>query len=695
MKKVVGCILIALLLLCPLGTAVGDQAFEGVFVDTQGHWAASAIDNVYNRGLMQGMGVDESGLKLFCPEEAVTRCQLAVVLDRTFDLDYGNMQFIKEPAASDYYYDVEDDAWYSEAITRGAINRIFNRMDEFKGTEKVTRIEIAMAIYQGFQVKGINVPMIMLMPHYDDMDGLSQDEINALIFVSNTNIMKGSNQLFRPYDPIKRSELARVLTQCAELIDMNPVEAPSIPDIKLESKEVKSESQLINIDLNIPVVSGMADKEAQNLINQLMEKDALDRQAAMIADAEANSDFIRTEPYHTYEFISRFYQYYATDDILSLYVDYYSFTGGAHGMTERKAYNFDFKTGEELELSYFFAPEGNYPEMINEIVQAEINRNPEIYFEGEGGFQGIKEDQGFYVENDNLIVFFLQYEIAPYAAGIRTFAVPLPGYNLQNTTDEAKVIRVVEDFGQSLKSVSLLAPADIVTKSIQENYGQYVSPDLLAKWQQDPENAPGRVTSSPWPERIDVLNMEKKTDFNYEIKGEIIKVTSVDLSQGGYASKQPITLTVEKEKDSWLITSYEYDEKTDYINPQYGFNFALPESWQGYTVITDQWQGTSLVSLATEDNPTGPLISIRHPLWTEANQRQDIPIMVFTLAQWNSLQQGEFSVGAAPIGPRELGRNNQYIFALPARYNFAFPTGYEEVEEILENKPLTTFAVAE
>jgi hypothetical protein len=35
-----------------------------------------------------------------------------------------------------------------------------------------------------------------------------------------------------------------------------------------------------------------------------------------------------------------------------------------------------------------------------------------------------------------------------------------------------------------------------------------------------------------------------------------------------------------------------------------------------------------------------------------------------------------------------LGRNNRYVFALPARYNFAFPEGYEEVEKILESKPL-------
>jgi hypothetical protein len=169
---------------------------------------------------------------------------------------------------------------------------------------------------------------------------------------------------------------------------MNPPESLPIADIKVEIKEVQSESPLINVDLNIPVISGMSDQGIQKQLNQLLEQDALERKAAMIAQAEEDSDFILSEPYHSYELVSRFYQYYLSNDVLSLYVDYYSYTGGAHGMTERIAYNFDLKNGEELDLSDLFAPESDYQEMINEIVQAEIDRNPQIYFEGEWGILG-------------------------------------------------------------------------------------------------------------------------------------------------------------------------------------------------------------------------------------------------------------------------------------------------------------------
>jgi hypothetical protein len=124
-----------------------------------------------------------------------------------------------------------------------------------------------------------------------------------------------------------------------------------------------------------------------------------------------------------------------------------------------------------------------------------------------------------------------------------------------------------------------------------------------------------------------------------------------------------------------------------YQNTDYGFDFTLPESWKGYTIVSEEWQGYS-ISDAANIITTGPKLSIRNPKWTEATPTQDIPIMIFTLQQWQDLLKEKFAVSAAPIPPSELGRNSKYVFALPARYNFAFPAGYEEVEKILSGKPL-------
>jgi hypothetical protein len=135
-------------------------------------------------------------------------------------------------------------------------------------------------------------------------------------------------------------------------------------------------------------------------------------------------------------------------------------------------------------------------------------------------------------------------------------------------------------------------------------------------------------------------------------------------------------------------TSPDVSNSIVYENTQYGFKFKLPEIWKGYSIVTNQWEGIALTGGNVVE--TGPIISIRDPNWTAKTPRQDIPIMVFTLNQWNLLQQEVFHIGAAPLNPSELGRNNYYVFALPARYNYSFPAGYKEVENILSNHPLQT-----
>lgn len=137
-----------------------------------------------------------------------------------------------------------------------------------------------------------------------------------------------------------------------------------------------------------------------------------------------------------------------------------------------------------------------------------------------------------------------------------------------------------------------------------------------------------------------------------------------------------------------LKEAFEEIDSIIYENTQYGFRFMLPQSWGNFTVLTEDWEGLSMGEQVEGVIETGPVIHLRHPLWTAQNPRQDIPIMIFTMEQWDGLNKAEFHIGAAPVGPKELSRNSQFVFALPARYNYALLTGFEEVERILDNDPI-------
>ncbi|MBU5312844.1 hypothetical protein KQI38_12435 [Tissierella carlieri] len=116
--------------------------------------------------------------------------------------------------------------------------------------------------------------------------------------------------------------------------------------------------------------------------------------------------------------------------------------------------------------------------------------------------------------------------------------------------DKEEVTRLVEEFGGKLQSVSLLSPKEELEKSMKENYGGLVSEDLMNKWLNNPEDAPGRFVSSPWPDRIEIENVEKISDTEYEVGGNIIEITS---SENDDPISRTITLTVRKIDIVWLI----------------------------------------------------------------------------------------------------------------------------------------------
>lgn len=130
------------------------------------------------------------------------------------------------------------------------------------------------------------------------------------------------------------------------------------------------------------------------------------------------------------------------------------------------------------------------------------------------------------------------------------------------------------------------------------------------------------------------------------------------------------------------------DTSIVYKNSEYGFNFSLPNDWQGYTVVKNTWTGYPLNKDVAQN---GPKLLIRNPKWTAAAPYEDLPILIFTVAQWNSYVAEDFTVSAAPIPASELGRNNKYVFALPPRWDFDYSLGVEQAQDIIKNKPLRPF----
>lgn len=119
---------------------------------------------------------------------------------------------------------------------------------------------------------------------------------------------------------------------------------------------------------------------------------------------------------------------YTKDSIISLYYDQYEFTGGAHGNTIRTSQTWNLKMGKMLDLSYFYP---NNPDFIVEILKSinsqiaeQEQNNPGQYFEN---YCELVLDtfnlESYYLTPQGIMIYFQQYDIAPYSSGIPEFLV--------------------------------------------------------------------------------------------------------------------------------------------------------------------------------------------------------------------------------------------------------------------------------
>lgn len=133
-------------------------------------------------------------------------------------------------------------------------------------------------------------------------------------------------------------------------------------------------------------------------------------------------------PIMIYELINECNITYNFKKLLSLYNDEYTFAGGAHGNTIRKAQTWDLELGIQVPLYSFFRGNEYYQieiiKQINRQIAEKIENGEDIFFPDY--CQLVLETfklENYYLSSKGIIVFFQQYDIAPYSSGIQTFKI--------------------------------------------------------------------------------------------------------------------------------------------------------------------------------------------------------------------------------------------------------------------------------
>lgn len=217
--------------------------------------------------------------------------------------------------------------------------------------------------------------------------------------------------------------------QASKMIGIHAVQENKL---KIGTEAIASEEDGKSIHVYYPVLSGYSDTAVQNKINAFLKKEA-DRNVAegskeMDPQAKENMKILAGNPKADVRTPSLDGQYtvsYNEKGKLSLYVDYYVYTGGAHGMTVRQPYTFDLATGDVLSLKEAAGGKENYVSAINKEIKDQIkNRHMDLMVP----FQTIEADRDYFLNRNGIVIYFTQYEYTSYAEGMPEFVIPYSAF---------------------------------------------------------------------------------------------------------------------------------------------------------------------------------------------------------------------------------------------------------------------------
>ncbi len=141
-----------------------------------------------------------------------------------------------------------------------------------------------------------------------------------------------------------------------------------------------------------------------------------------------NQSIANDYPFHAYDAIKKYNVTYNQNCTLSFYSDEYLYTGGAHGTTTRRSSTFSLTNGKTLPLGHYFCG-GNYiRQILDEIImqaQTKEKEQPGMFFENyEKLIVKYFNICSFYLTEEGIVIYYQQYDIAPYSSGIIEFLIP-------------------------------------------------------------------------------------------------------------------------------------------------------------------------------------------------------------------------------------------------------------------------------
>ncbi|MBQ5749014.1 MAG: S-layer homology domain-containing protein [Oscillospiraceae bacterium] len=196
----------------PGGSAIrldGDNTDEdedlaaSAFADITGHWANAYIQDVYEKGLLVGVGKN-----IFAPDAPMNRAMLATVLWR----------MAGKPAAAKTvdFDDVSASAWYCDAVAWAKEEGIIKGVaaNKFAPQQALTREHLVLMLLRYARAMGYDTQTSADLSAFSDAKTLNSNAKEAFAWAVDRGIVKGTDdQTLAPAQQTTRAQIAAVLSR--------------------------------------------------------------------------------------------------------------------------------------------------------------------------------------------------------------------------------------------------------------------------------------------------------------------------------------------------------------------------------------------------------------------------------------------------------------------------------------------------
>ncbi len=224
--------------------------------------------------------------------------------------------------------------------------------------------------------------------------------------------------------------------------------------IIIKTTRIATETKALKQTIQYPVISGLENSQVQDQINGIFRKAAEDAAREGVKNAADLAPFVAQYPDMPSQCETYFNYHikYNQNNTLSLIFLNYQYSGGAHGGTLQTSYTFNLKTGSQYGLKDLFKAGTDYVTIISDSIKKQLVEKDlvSLLFEP---FTKIRDDHSYYLSGNGVTVYFQQYEIMPYVAGIQAFTTDYALLNFMPVDPGVNwpLVKAGEKFSLSLK----------------------------------------------------------------------------------------------------------------------------------------------------------------------------------------------------------------------------------------------------